>query len=474
MHALTPELLTSGVDIVFYKPSSGWIDLKFPGTCKMHAIRPGNIFEIQNKILELVQVGHDDLGSIWNILYDLDLSRKDKVIILGQSVIPIPPTWTIATCIIRIGEIEDSLDIQDMQQLCASTGGFYFPSITEVMGILEVMNCIVKNFVNVTDETLDERRQSSSPPKPISTTPFDDFCLVHARTSSIDRLRPCSRYLKALYLDSSSIANRWTRGLRMIREKCRKVRDIVFEDPGPLGLELNPPTGTETVWRVLRSHPPASGLGLKINSIVIAVNGVAVDADTDKMDLVRLMARRPLIVSIASAEKTIAEGDPNRFEYIQSICEEISVHALTKRAQSPFKTVPKPFPKDTREALPFDCKLSDLLAVADIVTPAAFVHVPNTVKNLRIEGFPLEYAFIQLVLASFMSGTCQRDDRLWWIRVFLILLERIDPHSSNLLEEAIQLLCGDIKITPETIEKAGKIGLDEIWVREWLQQEENA
>jgi len=266
----------------------------------------------------------------------------------------------------------------------------------------------------------------------------------------------------------------------MIREKLRNVRDIIYSDPGPLGMELSQPTSTEPTWRVCKTHPPVSGLGLSVGSVLIAVNGQLIDGNTDKMDIVRLMGLRPLIASVVESgytEESLEEA------WVRTVAEEITSYILLKRANSPFKTVPGKFsrlnsdePEDPSDiwdtplrVMNADRRLNEsFLDCVNLVTPAAFAHCPEIVKNLRIEGFPLEYAFIVMVLGG-------KDTRNWsaiqWNRIFLTRVEEIAAHSSNLLEDAISILCSPLVVDDDLLSRASRIGLDSDWVKRWLDQE---
>merc|ERR1719284_39761 len=70
----------------------------------------------------------------------------------------------------------------------------------------------------------------------------------------------------------------WARSLRCWRMR-RGLRDVVFGEPGSLGLELDEPRLAadgglpgENAWRLRGTHPPASALKMQEQSVLVAIN----------------------------------------------------------------------------------------------------------------------------------------------------------------------------------------------------------
>jgi len=117
-------------------------------------------------------------------------------------------------------------------------------------------------------------------------------------SSSIDGAVPSECMLAVLTETSLCLPRRWSRGLRCWRER-RALRDVVFSEPGGLGLELDEPELEKSepllqLWRLRTTHPPASALKMQENSVLVAVNKVRVTSETQRSEVSRRAALRPV------------------------------------------------------------------------------------------------------------------------------------------------------------------------------------
>lgn len=114
-----------------------------------------------------------------------------------------------------------------------------------------------------------------------------------------DPTTPSESMLAVLSDVTLALPRRWGRSLRCWRER-RELRDVVFGEPGGLGLELDEPQLTDSAgaktraWRLRATHPPASALKMKEESVLLSINHVRVHEHTPRSEIARRVAVRPV------------------------------------------------------------------------------------------------------------------------------------------------------------------------------------
>lgn len=119
-----------------------------------------------------------------------------------------------------------------------------------------------------------------------------------AARAKLDSAVPSQRMLDVLSDTTLAILRRWSRSLRVWRER-RGLRDVVFAEPGGLGLELNEPELDQSdlaqrVWNLRATHPPASALKMDANSVLVGINHARVHSQTPRSEVSRRSAQRPV------------------------------------------------------------------------------------------------------------------------------------------------------------------------------------
>lgn len=127
-------------------------------------------------------------------------------------------------------------------------------------------------------------------------------------TDAFDGAVPSEAILTILSDVSFSPPRRWSRSLRCWRMH-RALRDVVFSEPGGLGLELDEPQvgdsePSKRSWRLKATHPPASALKLEEQSELVAVNLVRVHRLTQRSEIARRVAARPVCLTFRTPNGT--------------------------------------------------------------------------------------------------------------------------------------------------------------------------
>jgi len=147
--------------------------------------------------------------------------------------------------------------------------------------------------------------------------------------TTFDATIPSDSLLDVLLDVSLAMPRRWSRSLRLWRER-RGLRDVVFSEPGGLGLELDEPDLHSSdperhSWRLRATHPPASSLQIEGKARLVAVNRLRVHSGTARGEVAKRVACRPvsmtfrcnrgavfaddlgMALSMAAAEVTVGE-----------------------------------------------------------------------------------------------------------------------------------------------------------------------
>lgn len=273
--------------------------------------------------------------------------------------------------LVLVGSGPETEEIQALQVFAAWGSGFLFPGVMDSFGIPEIGNCLVSNFLNLSLSELDSRRRASSGPRRISEMePKYESCFMEFIRQSV----PSFDTRRAIMEDNSAEEWRWTRGIRIFREVTRGLRDVVFMDPGILGLELALPCdGTSSLWTLRSTTPPVSGVGLDPGSILIAIDSHSITGRTDAWTIKRLLNRRPVCVTFAP---TAGFTRPDKkLNFSLALAEELTSGILTRRAgrTSHAQALPPQFfPSQSRPWAPVcmedvDAKLKSLVIACAVM-----------------------------------------------------------------------------------------------------------
>ena len=442
----------------------------------------------------------------------------DRVLIIAHTSVDMP-RMCLPHCyfsILQIGPLMgaplvDSEAIQNL--LLFAKGGFMFPNVSSLFELSDSVDCLKRHFLFASEHELQQRAM-------YRRTRVE--CVV--RCSAL----PSTTVAQSLLEDSSSIEWRWTRGLRMIRQLGRNIRDIVITENGPVGLEL---ACTEQGWIVINTHPPISAIGLPIGSRVCGIDQTNITSETPIHLVHWLMNKRPLCIT--------TQNGPDLHGQVSS--EELGACVLSHRAIFPYKTIPPPFPNRTikqqrlvqsstpimsailtacvvmmdevsfcRVAMTckdaFSVKIpywrryivrrvggvtkissrqikfnAEFVQIVDAVTPACFVYAPTFTRELRNEGVALEILFARLI-ADAQSHNCRHIQSIFdiegccsimWLRIFLVLLKNcqyIWQHREDVYQETCKRLCISA-VTPELIQEALHVPITHKWISEWSEMD---
>jgi hypothetical protein len=163
-------------------------------------------------------------------------------------------------------------------------------------------------------------------------------------------------------------------GLRFWRV-LRGLRDVTFGDPGPMGIELDEPNldqianadgspgdnmGSRLGWMLNATHPPASVLGLREGSELVAYNHTAVNYRTNKRELCAAFAKRPLSLTFRVPANTKKQAPlPPPVERI-AMCLSECVVAHSRETAGKLK-LPKPEVKVVDAKTNLENKMRDLV-----------------------------------------------------------------------------------------------------------------
>lgn len=205
-------------------------------------------------------------------------------------------------------------------------------------------------------------------------------------SSNLDVAVPSDSMAAVLSDVSLALPRRWSRSLRCWRE-YRGLRDVVFSEPGGLGLELDEPDLTSPdvekhTWRLRATHPPASSLKIEDQAQLVAVNTMRVHKGTSRGEVAKRVACRPvsltfrcssssadrgnlgLILSMATAEVVVSEL---REEYPPIKTKEPPLSTALARVAAAAKSASS---SDARRL----CQAEKVLAVADRQAEASEQH----------------------------------------------------------------------------------------------------
>ncbi|CAE7890818.1 unnamed protein product [Symbiodinium sp. KB8] len=123
--------------------------------------------------------------------------------------------------------------------------------------------------------------------------------LLKASAQPIDFAVPSESMLTVLSDVTLVLAHRWSRSLRTWRIR-RGMRDLVFGEPGSIGLDFEEPVleGTDgaltSTWKLRATHPPASALKMENGSELVAINRIRVTERTPRSEVARRISSRPV------------------------------------------------------------------------------------------------------------------------------------------------------------------------------------
>eukprot|EP00913_Durusdinium_trenchii_P012047 g11318.t1 len=112
--------------------------------------------------------------------------------------------------------------------------------------------------------------------------------LLVKASSLIDYAVPSESMLTVLSDVTLALAHRWIR---------RGLRDLVFGEPGSIGLDFEEPKPEgegSTTWRLRATHPPASALKMQEGSELVAIHRVRVTERTVRSEVARRISSRPV------------------------------------------------------------------------------------------------------------------------------------------------------------------------------------
>eukprot|EP00931_Biecheleriopsis_adriatica_P047281 TRINITY_DN27234_c0_g1_i1.p1 TRINITY_DN27234_c0_g1~~TRINITY_DN27234_c0_g1_i1.p1 ORF type:complete len:900 (-),score=140.09 TRINITY_DN27234_c0_g1_i1:171-2870(-) len=162
---------------------------------------------------------------------------------------------------------------------------------------------------------------------------------------ALDSAVPSEAMLAVLSDVTLAVARRWSRSLRLWRMH-RGKRDVVFGEPGSIGLDFEEPQLQEgiqgqgqTTWRLRATHPPASALKMEEGSELVAINQVRVTERTPRSEVARRISARPVSLTfrLPSNEKQVTNGE----EVFSMMLSEIVVAEL-REGLPPLKTSAPP------------------------------------------------------------------------------------------------------------------------------------
>jgi len=166
--------------------------------------------------------------------------------------------------------------------------------------------------------------------------------LMKASSLPIDYAVPSESMLTVLSDVTLVLAHRWSRSLRVWRIR-RGMRDLVFGEPGSIGLDFEEPTpegetGNNT-WRLRATHPPASALKMQEGSELVAINRVRVTERTPRSEVARRISSRPVSLTFRLPRNTAKEV--SELEVLPMVVAEIVVSEL-REGLAPLKTAQPP------------------------------------------------------------------------------------------------------------------------------------
>jgi len=181
---------------------------------------------------------------------------------------------------------------------------------------------------------------SSSPPQGQSVKE-----LLQGGESEPNTEVPTEAMLAVLSDTSLSAPRRWGASLRNWR-MYRGLRDVVFPEPGGLGLELDEPElgssePSKRTWRLRATHPPASSLKMEEQSVLAALNMMKVTGATPPAEIAGRVEARPVALTFRCRPNRAY--DPDKDDCIMMAAE--VVVAEVREGLSPLK--PKEPPLST-------------------------------------------------------------------------------------------------------------------------------
>lgn len=212
-----------------------------------------------------------------------------------------------------------------LSEFSAWAGGLSF-NVSDVSGLQPAAQGLSSYSFNGELQAKDflERRQSYAQkqalsaccylplPPLLSDGPAHSSSLVDALRGgakvAFDATCPSESLLAVLSDTTLALPRRWGRSLRCCRE-LRGLRDVVFGEPGGLGLELDEPKlGDETserqrTWRLRTTHPPASALKMKEQSVLLAINFARVHEHTARSEIARRVSARPVSLTFENPKR---------------------------------------------------------------------------------------------------------------------------------------------------------------------------
>ena len=122
---------------------------------------------------------------------------------------------------------------------------------------------------------------------------------------------------------------------------------------------------------------------------------------------------------------------------------------------------------------------TSFIQLMDVLTPAAFAYSPETTRQLKIEGFPIELAFVRIVLRISLRHNehlyqvflLEGIDSVFFVRIFLVLLTQLSSRSEvDWLQKALNGLTLEA-VTEEVIRESHDVQLTSQWIRNWRDRE---
>ena len=359
LRALEPVLQSSEVGVLFYSDEpAGRVTHSCWEKNELIQLARGELTAsgIQQTILEFSnRTRHAPPFGMWDTLLSHDLTTS-RILVIGttlghrtvsgstlsfvDSLLALPSKLPFISFLL-VGKALETEEIQSLQDFVCACGGLAFSGIMDPSALADAVECTSRFFLMAGESELHQRSDyingDTARRKSRGSGLVDDRCEDAALW-----LIPGTVTSRSLFEDSSQLEWRWTRGLRIYRELRRGVRDVVYTEPGPLGLELSPPTAGTPYWTLACTHPPISGIGLKVGALLIAIGSHSITKDTSRYKLHQLMAVRPVCITFHTPEEPkwrISRRDA----WICSMAEEMASAVLANRVKSPYKTVPPPF-----------------------------------------------------------------------------------------------------------------------------------
>eukprot|EP00930_Biecheleria_cincta_P096229 TRINITY_DN88103_c0_g1_i1.p1 TRINITY_DN88103_c0_g1~~TRINITY_DN88103_c0_g1_i1.p1 ORF type:complete len:918 (-),score=184.93 TRINITY_DN88103_c0_g1_i1:31-2754(-) len=176
-----------------------------------------------------------------------------------------------------------------------------------------------------------------------------DLAALVAKAASVplESAVPSESMLAVLSDVTLAIARRWSRSLRIWRMR-RGFRDVVFGEPGSIGLDFEEPRFEESAsgstpvstWRLRATHPPASALKMQEGSELVAINHIRVTERTPRSDVARRISARPVSLTFREPEKAGSKTCPNS-DVVPMMLSEIVISEL-REGQPPLKSSAPP------------------------------------------------------------------------------------------------------------------------------------